>query len=133
MPMIARRFRSLLLPLLSLLLLIGACAAPEPEFDRDGLEQVEDLAESLANDLLAFSVAVRDRDVQAIARFTAEQVRASEIPAAPSDPGKIVKWIHRRDWNWSSDVEAIPGEVFVDLGLAIKQASPFEHTLVIEL
>jgi len=28
---------------------------------------------------------------------------------------------------------ALPGEVFVDLGLAIKQASPFEHTFVIEL
>jgi len=27
----------------------------------------------------------------------------------------------------------LPGEVFVDLGLAIKLASPFAHTLVIEL
>jgi hypothetical protein len=27
----------------------------------------------------------------------------------------------------------LPGEVFVELGLAIKQASPFKHTLVIEL
>ncbi len=27
----------------------------------------------------------------------------------------------------------LPGEVFVDLGLAIKRASPFRHTLVIEL
>ena len=30
-------------------------------------------------------------------------------------------------------VVGLPGEVFVDLGLAIKKASPFEHTLVIEL
>ena len=28
---------------------------------------------------------------------------------------------------------ALPGEVFVDLGLAIKRASPFETTLVVEL
>ena len=28
---------------------------------------------------------------------------------------------------------ALPGEVFVDLGLAIKQASPFDTTLVVEL
>jgi neutral ceramidase len=28
---------------------------------------------------------------------------------------------------------ALPGEVFVELGLAIKQASPFEHTFVVEL
>jgi hypothetical protein len=27
----------------------------------------------------------------------------------------------------------LPGEIFVELGLAIKQASPFKHTLVIEL
>ena len=30
-------------------------------------------------------------------------------------------------------VVLLPGEVFVELGLAIKQASPFKHTLVIEL
>lgn len=30
-------------------------------------------------------------------------------------------------------VVGLPGEVFVDLGLAIKKASPFAHTLVIEL
>ncbi len=27
----------------------------------------------------------------------------------------------------------LPGEVFVDLGLAIKRGSPFRHTLVVEL
>jgi neutral ceramidase len=30
-------------------------------------------------------------------------------------------------------VVLLPGEVFVDLGLAMKRASPFTHTLVIEL
>jgi len=30
-------------------------------------------------------------------------------------------------------VVGLPGEVFADLGIAIKQASPFETTLVIEL
>ena len=27
----------------------------------------------------------------------------------------------------------LPGEIFVELGLAIKQVSPFKHTVVIEL
>jgi hypothetical protein len=27
----------------------------------------------------------------------------------------------------------LPGEVFVELGLAIKQASPFKHTVIVEL
>ena len=30
-------------------------------------------------------------------------------------------------------VVGLPGEVFVELGLAIKQASPFRNTLVVEL
>jgi hypothetical protein len=30
-------------------------------------------------------------------------------------------------------VVGLPGEVFVDLGLAIKRASPFAHTFVVEL
>lgn len=30
-------------------------------------------------------------------------------------------------------VVALPGEIFVELGLAIKQASPFKHTLIAEL
>ena len=30
-------------------------------------------------------------------------------------------------------IVTLPGEVFVDLGIAIKQASPFKTTLVIEL
>ena len=30
-------------------------------------------------------------------------------------------------------IVCLPGEVFVDLGLAIKQASPFETTLIVEL
>ncbi|HTN75075.1 MAG TPA: neutral/alkaline non-lysosomal ceramidase N-terminal domain-containing protein [Pirellulaceae bacterium] len=33
----------------------------------------------------------------------------------------------------STAIVCLPGEVFVDLGLAIKAASPFEHTIVIEL
>lgn len=30
-------------------------------------------------------------------------------------------------------IVTLPGEVFVDLGLAIKQASPFRHTIIVEL
>ena len=35
--------------------------------------------------------------------------------------------------NRETAVVLLPGEVFVELGLAIKQSSPFKHTLVIEL
>ena len=30
-------------------------------------------------------------------------------------------------------IVGLPGEVFVELGMAIKRASPFKHTIVIEL
>lgn len=35
--------------------------------------------------------------------------------------------------NRDTAIVLLPGEIFVELGLAIKQASPFKHTLVIEL
>ena len=99
---------------LAITLTLACGGSSDESFDRQALEQAEDSSESLANDLLAFSVAVRDRDAGAIAGFVAEQVRASEIPAAPSEPGTIVKWIRGRDWAWSNDVETIPREVFVE-------------------
>lgn len=68
-------------------------------------------------------------------------------PLAP--PGEYVGWGQSRVWSGVGpqlplDVQVIalgrelaivclPGEVFVELGLAIKQASPFRTTLVVEL
>jgi hypothetical protein len=99
---------------LAIALTLACGGSSDESFDRQALEQAEDSSESLANDLLAFSVAVRDRDAGAIAGFVAEQVRASEIPSAPSETGTIVKWIRGRDWKWSNDVETIPREAFVE-------------------
>ena len=111
------RSRQIFLSLTTWLLiaLTFACGgAGDDAFDRQALEQAEDFSESLANDLLAFSVAVRDRDGEAIAAFTAEQVRASELPAAPSEPETIVKWIRRREWVWPDAAEAVSRQVFVE-------------------
>ena len=33
----------------------------------------------------------------------------------------------------SDEVAALPGEIFVELGLALKKASPFKHTFIAEL
>ena len=35
--------------------------------------------------------------------------------------------------NRDTAIVTLPGEIFVDLGLAIKKNSPFKHTLIIEL
>jgi neutral ceramidase len=66
-----------------------------------------------------------------------------------SNPTDLINWGLTRTWAGVGDhlpveVQAIglgdevgivclPGEIFVELGLAIKQASPFKTTLVIEL
>jgi len=63
-----------------------------------------------------------------------EQVEAYKILARQMRPGETIG-LEVQVFRLSSDVAVVglPGEVFVDLGLAIKQASPFDTTLVIEL
>ncbi|MBN2314348.1 MAG: TIM barrel protein [Sedimentisphaerales bacterium] len=63
-----------------------------------------------------------------------EQVEAYKILALELRPGKTIP-LEVQVIRLSSDVAIVglPGEVFVDLGLAIKRASPFATTLVIEL
>lgn len=57
--------------------------------------------------------------------------RALDVAAREGRPHRVevqaIAW--GRDLAWLS----LPGEVFVELGLAIKQRSPFPHTLVVEL
>ena len=63
-----------------------------------------------------------------------EQVKAYKILAREMRPGQTIP-LEVQVFRLSRDVAVVglPGEVFVDLGLAIKQASPFATTLVIEL
>ena len=106
-------FRSLAV-CLALALTIACDGAGGDGFDRQALEHAEDSSESLANDLLAFSVAVRDRDAEAIAGFIAEQVRTPELPLAPSEPETIVKWIQWREWSWPDHADTISRTAFVE-------------------
>jgi len=63
-----------------------------------------------------------------------EQVEAYKILALEMRPGRTIG-LEVQVFRLSNDVAVVglPGEVFVDLGLAIKRASPFATTLVIEL
>jgi neutral ceramidase len=63
-----------------------------------------------------------------------EQVEAYKILALEMRGGRTMP-LEVQVFRLSSDVAIVglPGEVFVDLGLAIKRASPFATTLVIEL
>ena len=63
-----------------------------------------------------------------------QQVEAYKILATQMRPGRTIP-LEVQVFRLSRDVAVVglPGEVFVDLGLAIKRASPFATTLVIEL
>lgn len=97
------RIRPLIVPLVLLLALRAAAQAPpaapvpEPQ-DTTRLEVIEDLSESLANDLLDLSVATRDRDFAASARFFSETLEAPDFPAEPGADTTQVKWIVMHDW-----------------------------------
>ena len=79
------------------------------ELDRDRLERIEDLSVSLANQLLAMSVAVRRQDMTEVASsFPAtEALEATPFPdeAAPETP--VVKWIERHEWNLDTEPSPI--------------------------
>ena len=63
-----------------------------------------------------------------------DQVRTYKITATDQREGKTIP-LQTQVFRISRDVAIVglPGEVFVDLGLAIKRASPFRTTLVVEL
>ena len=63
-----------------------------------------------------------------------ERVHAYKVTAVGLRPGKKIPIeIHAFRLSKECAIVTLPGEVFVELGLAIKNASPFETTIVIEL
>ncbi len=74
--------------------------------DRQRLETVEELSESLANDLLELSVAARDRDLELTAEFFPPQLTAKPFPTHPSPIKNQIKWIGAHDWE-TSDAKII--------------------------
>jgi hypothetical protein len=78
----------------------GAPPAPEKaRVDPARLEVIEELSESLANDLLELSVAARDRDEAKTARFFAARITAAPFPSRPLAVKPSVKWIGTRAWS----------------------------------
>jgi hypothetical protein len=66
--------------------------------DRSRLETVEELSESLANDLLELSVAVRDRNLQLTAEYFPSEITAKSFPSQASPIKNQVKWIGSHIW-----------------------------------
>jgi hypothetical protein len=83
-----------------------AAATPAPE--RTRLEVVEDLSESLANDLLELSVATRDRNLERTAEFFPAKLNSAPYPARPQPLKDAVKWVKTHDWA-AAGAESAPG------------------------
>ncbi|MCY7375115.1 MAG: VCBS repeat-containing protein [Pyrinomonadaceae bacterium] len=67
--------------------------------DRNRLEVIEELSESLANDLLELSVATHDRNLELSAEFFPAQIAAKPFPSQPAAIKNQVKWIGIHGWN----------------------------------
>ncbi|HLM02503.1 MAG TPA: VCBS repeat-containing protein, partial [Pyrinomonadaceae bacterium] len=66
--------------------------------DGTRLEMIEELSESLANDLLTLSVAVRDRDLSLTAEFFPAALAAKPFPSRPAATKNQVKWVGSHNW-----------------------------------
>jgi hypothetical protein len=68
------------------------------KLDRSRLEIIEELSESLANDLLELSVATRDRDQQLTAEFFPAVIVGKPFPSHPAAIKNQVKWVGAHNW-----------------------------------
>jgi hypothetical protein len=71
---------------------------PIQDVDRQRLETVEELSESLANDVLALSVAARDLDLELMGQYFPAVIVGKNFPSKPLSPKNQVKWISTRAW-----------------------------------
>ena len=79
-----------------------------PESEASRLEATEDLSESLANDILELSVAVRDRDLARTGEFFADTVLGPPFPSVPGEAKPQVKWIALHDWSAGPGADLAP-------------------------
>ena len=70
--------------------------------DRTRLEVIEELSESLANDLLELSVATRDLDFDLTSEFLPAQITGKIFPSSPQATKSQVKWIGTHGWEFSN-------------------------------
>jgi hypothetical protein len=104
-------------------------AAPQAApVDRTRLEVIEDLSESLANDLLELSVATIDGDMARTAEFFPSRVRAQTFPSRPTAAKPSVKWIGTHGWEQPASAAATSAHAHAapaaGNGAAAAQAAP---------
>jgi hypothetical protein len=103
----------------------SAQSSPTPQsapLDRARLEIIEDLTESLANDMLDLSLAVRDRDEEKLGEFISASLTAAPWPAHAQPLTAEVKWVAKHGWsapaashasNGGGEARPVSGEEFL--------------------
>ena len=76
----------------------GSAAANPTESDKRRLETIEELSESLANDLLSLSVAARDRDLELTGEYFPASFVGKLFPARPMQTVDQIKWVGVHKW-----------------------------------
>jgi len=84
----------------------GGEKASQPS-DPRRLEIIEELSESLANDLLELSVATRDRDLELTGAYFPPSFVGKAFPARPLETKTEVKWIGVHKWEASAVSPAV--------------------------
>jgi hypothetical protein len=84
---------------------LGASTDKTQKVDRNRLEVIEELSESLANDLLELSVATRDRDLQLTAEFFPVSIAAKPFPSRPTLIKNQVKWVGAHNWEAKETID----------------------------
>lgn len=82
-----------------------AHAAAQPE--RTRLEVIEDLSESLANDLLELSIATRDGDLARTSQFFPSRLRAAAFPSRPAQGKPSIKWVSTHGWEAAAPAPSV--------------------------
>jgi hypothetical protein len=77
-------------------------AVPQQNVDRTRLEIIEELSESLANDLLELSVATKDRNLELTAEYFPKTLTSAAFPASPLPPKNQIKWVDMHGWEHSN-------------------------------
>ena len=79
----------------------------EQTVDRKRLEIIEELSESLANDLLELSIATRDKNIELTKEYFPKQLAAKPFPSLPLPAKNQIKWIDSHAWE-NSDKTVVP-------------------------
>lgn len=88
------------------------------QVDRTRLEVIEDLSESLANDLLELSIATREGDLARTAQFFPSRLRGAAFPSRPTQPKPSVKWVSTHGWEAEGNPGAGPANAATAPGAA---------------